>query len=128
MLSLFIAFGFSACSLSNDDLNVDCGTNADLPFSGVPILCNYSVKTLPNNPSALIISSQEKMDLYFTKHENTCTVASDPVIDYSKYYLVALFAGAKPTNGYAIKITSITENNCEIIINFYEKDRRPAKL
>ncbi len=121
MLSLFIAFGFSACSLSNDDLNVDCGTNADLPFSGVPILCNYSVKTLPNNPSALIISSQEKMDLYFTKHENTCTVASDPVIDYSKYYLVALFAGAKPTNGYAIKITSITENNCEIIINFYEK-------
>lgn len=121
MLSLFIAFGFSACSLSNDDLNVDCGTNADLPFSGVPILCNYSVKTLPNNPSALIISSQEKMDLYFTKHENTCTVASDPVIDYSKYYLVALFAGVKPTNGYAIKITSITENNCEIIINFYEK-------
>ncbi|KRD07252.1 hypothetical protein ASE21_17280 [Flavobacterium sp. Root901] len=121
MLSLFIAFGFSACSLSNDDLNVDCGTNADLPFSGFPLLCNYSVKTLPNNPSALIVGSQEKLDAYFTKHANTCTVASDPNIDFTKNYLVALFAGIKPTNGYDIKITSIVENNCEIIINFYEK-------
>lgn len=121
MLSLFIAFGFSACSLSNDDLNIDCGVNADLPFSGFPLLCNYSVKTLPNNPSALIIGSQEKMDSYFTKHANTCTVTSDPNIDFTKNYLVALFAGVKPTNGYAIKITSIVENNCEIIVNFYEK-------
>ncbi|SEO38419.1 PrcB C-terminal [Flavobacterium sp. CF108] len=121
MLSLFIAFGFSACSLSNDDLNVDCGTNADLPFSGFPLLCNYSVKTFPNNPSALIITSQEKMDSYFTKHANTCTVASDPNINFSDNYMIALFAGVKPTNGYAIKITSIVQNNCEIIVNFYEK-------
>lgn len=122
MLGLFIAFGISACSLSNDDLsNVDCGTNADLPFTGFPLLCNYSVKNLRNDPNAIIINSQDKLEANFTKHENTCTVPSDPTIDFTKNYMIALFAGVKSTNGYAIKITSIVENNCEIIVNFYEK-------
>ncbi|WP_281232132.1 protease complex subunit PrcB family protein [Flavobacterium gelatinilyticum] len=122
MLSLFVAFGIAACSLGNDDLpNVDCGSNAELPFTGIPLLCNYSVKTLPNNPAFILIDSKEKLESNFTKHENTCTVASDPTIDFTKYNLVALFGGAKPTNGYAIKMTTIVQNNCEIIINFFEK-------
>lgn len=120
MLSLFIAFGFSACSLSNDEVSTDCGTDVDATFTGFPLLCNYSVKTLPTNPVAIFAASQEKMDQYFTKHENTCGVASDPTIDFSKNMLVGVFAGAKPTTGYTIKMTSMIENNCEILINFYE--------
>ncbi|MEN2402678.1 protease complex subunit PrcB family protein [Flavobacterium sp. MC2016-06] len=121
MLSLFIAFVFNACSVNNDNMDVDCGANTELAFTGFPLPCNYSIKTLPNNPAALVASSQEKMDLYFTKHENTCSSPTDPNIDFTKNYLVGIFAGAKPTGGYAIKMTSIVENNCEIIINFYEK-------
>lgn len=121
MLSLFIAFGFSACSLSNDDMNVDCGADTDVAFTGFPLLCNYSVKSYPTNPVALVLDSNEKMETYFTKHDNSCPVASDPTIDFTKYYFVGLFAGAKPTNGYAIKITSVIQNNCELVINFYEK-------
>jgi hypothetical protein len=121
MLSLFIAFGFSACSLNNDDMNVDCGANTEVAFTGFPLLCNYTIKSLSPNPAALVVNTQERMDYYFTKHENTCTVASDPNIDFTKNYLVGIFAGAKPTSGYAIKITSIVENNCQIVINFYEK-------
>ncbi|MDR7372097.1 protease complex subunit PrcB family protein [Flavobacterium aquidurense] len=121
MLGLFIAFGFSACSLSNDEMNVDCGTNTDVAFTGFPLLCNYSVKKLEENATAYVFSTQEKMESYFTKHENTCTVPSDPTIDFTKNYLVSIFAGQKPTSGYEIKITSIIENNCEIVINFYEK-------
>ncbi|WP_029272340.1 protease complex subunit PrcB family protein [Flavobacterium sp. KJJ] len=120
MLSLFIAFGFSACSLG-DDINVDCGANTDLAFTGFPLLCNYSIKTLPVKPAAILVASQEKMDSNFTKHENTCTAASDPTIDFTKNMLVGIFAGEKPTSGYAIKMTSIVENNCEVIISFYEK-------
>ena len=121
MLSLFIAFGFSACSLNDNFDNIDCGADTDLAFTGFPLLCNYSVKTLPNNPTAVVVNSQEKMTEYFTKHENTCPVASDPTIDFTKFYMVGIFAGQKSTSGYAIKMTSIVENNCEIIINFYEK-------
>ena len=121
MLSLFIAFGFSACSISNDDMNVDCGANTNVAFTGFPLLCNYTVKSLPTNPAAIVVNNQEKMDYYFTKHENTCTVPSDPNIDFTEKFLVGIFAGAKPTSGYAIKMTSIVENNCQIVINFYEK-------
>jgi hypothetical protein len=120
MLSLFIAFGLNACSLGGDDLNVDCGVNTDLAFTGFPLLCNYSIKTLPTNPVAVVVGSQEKMDSYFAKHENTCPAASDPNIDFTKNLLVGIFAGAKSTSGYTIKMTSIVENNCEIVINFYE--------
>lgn len=121
MLSLFIAFGFSACSLNSDEMNVDCGPETDLAFTGFPLLCNYSIKASPNNPTAVVVASDEKMNYYFTKHENTCPNPSDPNIDFTKDYLVGIFSGLKPTSGYAIKITSIIENNCEILISYYEK-------
>ena len=121
MLGLFIAFGISACSLNNEDFNTDCGPDVDVPFTGFPLLCNYSVKTLPNNPLAVLVRTQNEMDDNFTKHANTCPVASDPNIDFTKNYLVGIYAGVKPTSGYEIKMTSIVENMCEIVINFYEK-------
>jgi len=127
MLSLFIAFGFSACSLNNDDNYVDCGANTNVAFTGFPFYCNYSVKTQPNNAAVAVVATQEKMNELFPKHDNTCPVASDPNIDFTKQYLVAIFAGAKPTSGYTIKITSIVENNCEIVVNYYEKSPAPGE-
>lgn len=120
MLSLFIAFGLSACSLGNDDMNVDCGANTDLGFTGFPLLCNYAIKTLPENPAAVVVTAQDKMDALFTKHENTCPVATDANIDFTKNMLVGIFSGKKSTSGYAIKMTSIVENKCEIVISYYE--------
>jgi hypothetical protein len=121
MLGLFIAFGISACSVNDNDLNVDCGADVDVPFTGFPLLCNYSVKTLHDTPLAILVNTQQKMDDNFTKHANSCPVASDPNIDFSKNYLIGIFAGVKATSGYEIKMTSMIENNCEIVINFYEK-------
>ncbi|MBL0739119.1 protease complex subunit PrcB family protein [Flavobacterium sp. GN10] len=122
MLGLFVAFGFSACSL-NDGNNTytDCGGNTLVNFTGFPFSCNYSEKTQQNNSAAIVIGSEEKMNEYFTKHANSCSVASDPNIDFTKEYLVGIFAGAKPTTGYKIVISSIVENNCEIVVNYYEK-------
>nr|WP_294780386.1 protease complex subunit PrcB family protein [uncultured Flavobacterium sp.] len=122
MLSLFIAFGFSACSLNNGDDNyVDCGANTNLEFTGFPFACNYTVKTPPNNASFTLVSTNEKLNELFVKNTGGCAVPSDPNIDFTKQYLVGVFAGAKPTNGYGIKITSIVENNCQIIVSYYEK-------
>ena len=121
MLGLFVAFGFSACSLNDGNNYVDCGSNTVVNFTGFPFSCNYSEKTLQNNPAAIVIGSQELMNKYFTKHDNNCPVASNPDIDFTKEYLVGIFAGAKPTSGYDIVISSIVENNCEIVVNYYEK-------
>ncbi|SNR65880.1 PrcB C-terminal [Flavobacterium sp. ov086] len=128
MLSLFIAFGFSACSLSNDDkMNIDCGTYSDVSFTGYPLFCNYSMVTNPTNAVALIATSQENMDKYFKKHTNTCPNSSDPAIDFTKNYLIGVFSGIKSSSGYTIKITNIVENKCQMIVNFYEKSPLPGE-
>ncbi|WP_316635735.1 protease complex subunit PrcB family protein [uncultured Flavobacterium sp.] len=128
ILSLFIAFGFSACSLSNDDnTNVDCGSYTDLSFTGYPLLCNYGLITNPTNPVAIVANSQEKMDQYFKKHDKTCPNSSDPTIDFTKNFLVGIFSGLKSTSGYTIKMTSIIENKCQLVINFYEKAPLPGE-
>ncbi|MBZ4037731.1 protease complex subunit PrcB family protein [Flavobacterium sp. 17A] len=121
MLGLFVAFGISACSLGDDTKYEDCGANTIVEFTGFPFACNYSIKTPPPNSAVTVVNSQTKMDQLFEKHTNSCSVASDPSIDFTKQYLVGVFAGPKPTTGYAIKITSIVENGCEIIVNYYEK-------
>lgn len=128
MLSLFIAFGFSACSLNNDDMKVDCGASEDKTFTGIPLLCSYSVNSLPVNPTAVLIGSDEKMKANFTKRENSCPNSTETPIDFSKNILVGIFSGLKTTNGYAIKITTIVENKCEILINYYEKAPQPGEM
>ncbi|MFQ6602421.1 protease complex subunit PrcB family protein [Flavobacterium sp. C3NV] len=125
MLSLFIAFGFGACSLNNDDIKVDCGASEDKTFTGFPLLCSYNVNTLPVNPTAVLIGSEERMKAYFTKRENSCPNSTDTPPDFTKEIVVGLFSGLKTTTGYSIKITSIVENKCEILINYYEKAPQP---
>ncbi|WP_264531150.1 protease complex subunit PrcB family protein [Flavobacterium sp. N502540] len=122
MLSLFIAFGFSACSLNNEDMNVVCGESEDLAFTGIPLLCNYSVKSLPTNPVAFLAASEERLNAYFTKKENSCPNATITPIDFTKEMIVGIFSGLRPTSGYQIKITSIVQNKCQILINYYEKE------
>lgn len=128
MLSLFIAFGLSGCSLSNDDnTNIDCGTYSDVSFTGYPLYCNYSLITNQTTPAALIVTSQESMDKYFKKNTNSCPNSSDPTIDFTKNYLIGVFAGIKSTSGYTIKVTNIVENKCQMIVNYYEKSPLPGE-
>lgn len=128
MLSLFVALGFSACSLNNDEVNQDCGTNEDMAFTGFPLLCSYTPKTSYTEPSVLLIGSDEKLLTNFTKNENSCPNSSNNTIDFTKESLLALFAGVKPTSGYSIKIATIIENKCEILVNYYEKAPQPGEV
>lgn len=128
VLCLFVAFGFGACSLNPGEENDVCGIAANVPFSDFPLNCNYSVKNVPNNPAAIVINTQEKMDSFFIRHENTCPTPTNPIIDFTVSKLVGIFAGAKPTSGYSIKMTTVVENNCEIVIDFYEKTPLPNEV
>lgn len=128
MLSLFIAFGFSACSLNNEDVNTDCGASEDMAFTGIPLLCSYSAKTLYTEPTVLLIGSEERLLTTFTQNDNTCPNSTNTPIDFTKDALLALFAGVKPTSGYSIKIASIVQNKCDILVNYYEKAPQPGEV
>ncbi|MCD0476103.1 protease complex subunit PrcB family protein [Flavobacterium sp. EDS] len=119
---LFVAFGISSCSMNSDNDYQSCGDFSNVAFSGFPLECNYTIKDMPATPMAVAIKTQEKMDSFFTKNTNPCPKAVNPNIDFTKNYLIGVFSGPKPTGGYEIKISSIVENSCEIIVQFYEKE------
>lgn len=127
MFGLFIAFVISACSLADNISEEACGEFTNVAFSGFPLSCNYTVKNSPLKPTIFIANTQEKMDSYFTKHANSCSNSGAPSIDFTKYVFVGIFSGEKPTGGYGIKITSIVENKCNIVINFYEHGPQPGE-
>ena len=121
ILGLFVAFGLGACSLNTDDAPQDqCGTYTDVALIGFPLPCNYTVKNQTPNPSAIVIKTQEKMNIEFSTHANTCNNAINPAIDFSKLNLIGIYSGQKSTNGYGIKVTSIVENTCQVVVNFFE--------
>lgn len=127
ILGLFVAFGISSCSLNSDNDYQSCGDYSNVAFSGFPLECNYTIKDLPAKPTAIAIKTQEKMDSFFVKNTNPCTTPTpvNPNIDFTKNYLVGILAGPKPTGGYEIKISSIVENSCEVIVQYYEKEPLP---
>jgi hypothetical protein len=129
ILGLFVALGISSCSLNTDNNEYQsCGDYSNVIFSGFPLECNYTIKDMPATPMAVSIKTQEKMDSFFIKNTNPCPTPITPVnpnIDFTKNYLIGIFSGPKPTGGYEIKISSIVENTCEIIVQYYEKEPLP---
>ncbi|MBF7090371.1 protease complex subunit PrcB family protein [Flavobacterium sp. ALJ2] len=125
ILALFVALGISSCSLNADNDYQSCGDYSNVTFSGFPLECNYTIKDMPATPMAVAIKTQEKMDSFFIKNTNPCPTSVNPTIDFTKNYLIGIFSGPKPTSGYEIKISSIVENSCEIIVQYYEKEPLP---
>lgn len=120
ILGLFIAFGLGACSLNTDDTTDQCGLYTEVAMIGFPLSCNYTVKNQSPNPSAIVIKTQEKLNAEFTTHPNSCNNAINPAIDFSKLALIGIYSGQKLTSGYGIKVTSIVENSCQVVVNFFE--------
>ncbi|MCV9928963.1 protease complex subunit PrcB family protein [Flavobacterium sp. LS1R49] len=128
ILGLFVVFGLSSCSLNSDNDYQNCGDYSNVAFSGFPLECNYTIKDMPTKPSTVAIKTQEKMDAYFIKNANPCPTPINPNIDFTKNYLIGIFAGPKTSGGYEIKITSIVENSCEIIVQYYEKEPQTGEV
>jgi hypothetical protein len=48
------------------------------------------------------------------------------VINFEKEMVVAVLSGEKPSGGYVVKIESITEDDCQILVNYSEKTPKPG--
>ncbi len=122
-MGLFLAIGLSACDINNNEEYQSCGTYGNTEFSNYPLECNYTIKETPAEAKAIAIKTQAQMDLFVTKNNTSCGDSSIPeTINFENNYLIGIFAGTKPTTGYTIQISSILENNCEIVIQFYETE------
>ena len=112
VLFIAIALGLTSCSLNSESDSISCGDTQNVAFKSFTTCNTLITETVESK--AIIINSQEKFNATF----KPCTPPA--VIDFTTTSLVGLFAGQKPSNGYAIKIQSVVETNCEVVVSFYE--------
>jgi len=118
ILVMLVALGFYSCTDPIDNEVQDCGIVRSVPFEYFAY-CGQ-LKENPTRPIYLIINSNEELQKYFT----TCDPIG-PLPDFTQKRVLGLLSGPKPSSGYEIKIQAIRENDCEILVEYSEKEPSP---
>jgi hypothetical protein len=115
ILIALMALSFYSCTDSIDnDATQNCGDVRNVAHESF----NYcsQAKENPTKPIYVLINSNEELQKHFT----ACT-SSNPLPDFTQKRILGLLAGPKPTGGFTIKIQSIIENDCQILVEYSEK-------
>ncbi|WP_264563437.1 protease complex subunit PrcB family protein [Flavobacterium sp. N3904] len=117
ILVLFIAFGFYSCTDTPDYNTPNCGNVTNLAYESFSY-CG-TLKESPKQPVFVVLNSKEEFDKIFT----SCpTFAAIDFPDFTQKRILGLFAGPKPTSGYSIKIQSVKQDDCQIVVEFFETE------
>jgi PrcB C-terminal len=93
----------------------NCGADKNVAYTSF-VFCN-ELKENPKYLKGLRVDAQDKFESLF---KPCLTLVALPPIDFTKNTLIGVLAGEKPTGGYNIKVESIVENDCEMVL-FYSK-------
>ena len=117
VMLVLVAISFYSCTDSlSDDVNQNCGDIKNVAFESFAY-CGQ-LKETPTRPVYVIISSAAEMQSKFT----TCETFTPVYPDFTQKRILGLFAGPKPSLGYEIKIQSVIENDCQILVEYTEKE------
>jgi hypothetical protein len=116
ILMLFVVLSFYSCTDASSNNTVDCGNTTNVMYESFSY-CGV-LKENPMQPSFLIINSDEEVQKLFTP----CQTKDNGLPDFNQKRILGLFSGSKPTGGYTIKIQSVVEDNCQIIVEYFEKE------
>ena len=117
ILVLFVALGFYSCTDSPDYNAPNCGTVTNVAYESFSY-CG-TLKESPKQPVFVVVSSKDEFEKIFT----TCpTFAATDFPDFTQKRILGLFAGPKPTGGYGIKIQSIEQDDCQIVVQYFETE------
>lgn len=111
---LFVALSFYSCTDMTDIETPDCGTVTNVAYESFKY-CG-TLKENPKHPSFIVVNSSDEMQKLFT----TCETFDGVLPDFTQKRILGLLAGEKPTGGYTIKIQSVVEDNCQIIVEYFE--------
>ncbi|PWA09567.1 protease complex subunit PrcB family protein [Flavobacterium laiguense] len=111
---LFVALSFYSCNDITDDNGQNCGSITNVVYESFSY-CGV-LKENPKQPSFIIVNSNEEMQKLFT----ACATFDVALPDFTQKRILGLLAGPKPTGGYSIKIQSVVEDDCQIIVEYFE--------
>ena len=131
ILCLAVLLSLTSCNNDSLDQNliVKCGQPKNIPIVKV----NYCLQPLQPTKtlSTVVVDSQEKlnevlvpcywywceiMPLQNKANVSATSVMPYTVINFEKEMVVAVLSGEKPSGGYVVKIESITEDDCQILV------------
>ncbi|WP_268847496.1 protease complex subunit PrcB family protein [Flavobacterium aestivum] len=117
ILMLFTTLSLYSCTDPSDNNNtIDCGKVTNVMYESFSY-CGV-LKENPKQPSFIIVNSNEDIQKLFT----TCQTTDVALPDFSQKRVLGLLAGQKPTGGYTIKIQSVVEDNCQIVVEYFEQE------
>jgi hypothetical protein len=115
ILLLVIVTSLFSCTPEATQPIQNCGADRNVAYTS-STYCT-TLKEEYKSFKGLKVESQEKFESLF----KPCVTANAlPPIDFTKNTLVGVLAGEKPTSGYSIKVESIVENDCEMVLFYSE--------
>lgn len=116
ILVVLVVFGFYSCSdsLGDDTQNQNCGNVRNVAYESF----NYcgQPKENPTKPIYVLINSNEELQKHFVPCD-----PFGPLPDFTQKRILGLLSGPKPTSGYDLKIESVIEDDCQILVQYSEK-------
>jgi hypothetical protein len=114
---VLVALSFYSCTDSiGDNVTQDCGDIKNIPYESFTYCGEFKEK--PTAPIYIILDSAEEINKRFT----TCETFAVVLPDFTQKRILGLCSGPKPSNGYDIKIQTVVENDCQIIVEYFEKE------
>ena len=81
------------------------------------------------NPEQHLLSTSEDFNTLWKRAFGSMDMPPDkPVVDFSRYQVVALFLGWRNKGGYALELEDISLEESRMIIRFVEKEPGPMCL
>jgi hypothetical protein len=115
-LVLIVISCLYSCTDSTSDTIQNCGTLTNVAYESFSY-CGV-LKEEPKQASFFVLNSNEDVLKKFA----TCQPIDVVLPDFTQKSFLGLFAGPKPTGGYEIKIQAVVEDNCQIIVEYFEKE------
>ena len=143
LILILLAICLNACTENEKD----CGSLSPKSFIHYEPHYKYTLKKQNNTKTTVVINSQKVIDSLFSysisskidlqKVSNSHSTQSTSIIyceilipdfDLNTFTYLAVFAGVKPSSGYHVKINAIRENDCEMVVEYYENSPKPDEV
>jgi PrcB C-terminal len=120
LVLLVMVVSFFACTPTTTSAIKECGAEKKVAFTTYNY-CTF-LKEKSNELKVVKVTSQENFQAVFEPCVLTAVFPAPfvPSVNFTTHILVGVLAGAKPTAGYAIKIESVVENDCELVLFYSE--------
>jgi len=115
ILAALVALSFYSCTDSIGDDVQNCGDVKNVAYENF-VYCTQ-LKENPTKPIYLLINSNEDLQKQFAPCD-----PSGPLPDFTQKRVLGLLSGPKATGGYNIKIQSVIEDDCQILVQYSERE------